>query len=56
MTMDQARKILEVGADASPADIRAAYLRLMQKVHPDHGGSTYFSKELNAAKAVLLGE
>jgi hypothetical protein len=35
---------------------RAAFFNIMSKVHPDHGGSNYFAKELNAAKPVLMGE
>jgi type IV secretory pathway TraG/TraD family ATPase VirD4 len=56
MTVDEARDILGVKAGASLDEIRAAYRNLMSKVHPDHGGSNYFAKELNAAKAVLMGE
>jgi len=56
MTEERARDILGVERNASPAEIRAAYLRLMNKVHPDHGGSSYFSKELNAARDLLLGQ
>jgi type IV secretion system protein VirD4 len=56
MTVDQARDILGVKVGASLDEIRAAYLNLMPKVHPDHGGSDYFAKELNAAKALLTGQ
>jgi type IV secretory pathway TraG/TraD family ATPase VirD4 len=56
MTEDEAREILGVKAGATIDEIRTAYLHLMSKVHPDHGGSNYFAKELNAAKAVLMGE
>lgn len=56
MTEEEAREILEVGEHASETEIIAAYHRLMKKVHPDVGGSKYFSQELNAAKAILLGE
>ena len=56
MTEERAREILEVGPNATAAEIRSAYIRLIKSVHPDHGGSAYFSKELNAAKDLLLGE
>ena len=56
MTEERARDILGVERNATSGEIRAAYLKLIQKVHPDHGGSSYFSKELNAAKDLLLGE
>lgn len=56
MSEEQAREILEVGPTASRAEILTAYKRLMGKVHPDRGGSNFFAKQLNAARAVLLGE
>jgi len=56
MSAAEARAILEVPPDADSETIRAAYRRLMQKLHPDHGGSTYFATKLNEARRVLLGE
>jgi DnaJ-class molecular chaperone len=41
---------------ATIEEMKAAYLYIISKVHPDHGRSNYFAKELNAAKAVLMGE
>jgi type IV secretory pathway TraG/TraD family ATPase VirD4 len=56
MSEKEAREILDVAPDAKPDIIRAAYKRLMMKVHPDTGGSNYLARQLNEAKVVLLGE
>jgi len=56
MTLDDARDILGVKDGASREEIGAAYLNLMTKVHPDHGGSEYFAKELNVAKDLLMAQ
>jgi len=56
MTESEAREILGVAADATDDDIRAAYKRLMLKVHPDAGGTNYFARQLNEARTVLLGK
>ena len=56
MTAKEAREILEVAENASREEILKAYRRLMGQVHPDHGGTNHFARELNEAKEVLLGE
>lgn len=39
---------------ASPAEIEAAYRRMMAKVHPDKGGSDHLASLVNAARDRLL--
>lgn len=56
-TMDpaEAYQILGLRPEASREEIQAAYRRLIQRVHPDHGGSSYLAARLNQARDALLG-
>jgi hypothetical protein len=56
MSLAEARSILGVGDDAGSSEIVAAYRRLMQRAHPDHGGSTGLAAQLNAARDRLLAK
>jgi hypothetical protein len=54
MSVAEACALLGVAPDASKVEIKAAYVRLMQRAHPDAGGTTGLAAQLNAARDVLL--
>lgn len=55
MSRKEAAQILGVEENASPEEIKTAHKKLMQKVHPDRGGSDALAKQINEARDVLLG-
>ncbi len=55
MSREEALAVLGLAEGASDEEIRAAHRRLIQRMHPDVGGSADLAARINRAKDVLLG-
>ena len=56
LTKKDAYQVLGLQDGASRDEIVAAHRKLIQKLHPDRGGSPYLAKVINEAKQLLLSD
>lgn len=54
MSTEEAMEVLGLKPGYTKQDIIQAHRRMMQKVHPDRGGSDYLAAQINQAKETLL--
>lgn len=54
MSETEALEILGLHKGATRDDVVQAHRRLMQKMHPDRGGSDYLARKINLARDFLL--
>lgn len=55
MSQQEALDVLGLKAGYTKEDVIQAHRRMMQKIHPDRGGSDYLAAQINQAKETLIG-
>jgi len=55
MSRQEAYEILGLKPNATNEQVVTAHRRLMQKMHPDRGGSDYLAVKINQARDTILG-
>jgi hypothetical protein len=56
LTEDSAYAVLGLHRGASRDEVIQAHRKMMQKVHPDRGGSDYLAAQINQAKDILISK
>jgi len=54
MSIEEAMEVLALKPGYTNDDVIQAHRRMMQKMHPDRGGSDYLAAQINNAKDTLL--
>jgi len=54
LSREQACSILGLSGNPTASEVTDAHRKLMQKLHPDRGGSDYLAAQINQAKDILL--
>lgn len=55
MSKEEAMEVLALKPGYTKDDVIQAHRRMMQKVHPDRGGSDFLAAQINSAKETLIG-
>ncbi len=54
LSVEECYEILGLSPNATIEDVKMAHRQLIQKVHPDRGGSVYLASKINKAKDILV--